>query len=141
MQNSTRLYLDNSRTSGMKISLAAGSSPHHPFSFQSVTDRFLKELKPLREGSKITKEEEARLESMLQGLKHVQLKASPFQTEQPHECQHCDLGVATGGIRGGSRVYDGLFPSLRECSRSKAEDRLRGDTHTFDAPCWEDSEG
>jgi hypothetical protein len=52
--------------------------PHHLFSFQSVTDRFLKVLKPLREGAKITKEEEARLESMLQGLKHVQLKASPL---------------------------------------------------------------
>jgi len=86
----------------MKFPLEANSSPHHLFSFQSVTDRFLKELKPLREGAKITKEEESRLESMLQGLKHVQLKASPLQTEQLNECQHCDLGVATGGIRGGS---------------------------------------
>lgn len=73
-----RLYSGNSRTSGKRFPLEAGLSPHHPFSFQSVTDRFLKELKPLREGAKITKEEEARLESMLQGLKHVQLKASPL---------------------------------------------------------------
>jgi len=66
----------------MKFPLEANSSSHHPFSFQSVTDRFLKELKPLREGAKLTKEEEARLESMLHGLKHVQLKASSLQAEQ-----------------------------------------------------------
>lgn len=70
----------------MKPPLEANTFSHHLFSFQSVTDRFLKELKPLREGAKITKEEEARLESMLHGLKHVQLKAIPLQAEQMHEC-------------------------------------------------------
>lgn len=65
------------------ISSGSITSPSPPLSFQSVTDRFLKELKPLREGAKIMKEEEARLESMLQGLKHVQLKASP---PEPKTC-------------------------------------------------------
>ena len=71
--------------SGMKFSLEAVPPPYQLLSFQSVTDRFLKELKPLREGAKITKEEEARLESMLQGLKHVQLKVGPFRAKELHE--------------------------------------------------------
>lgn len=70
----------------MKFTLEPDLPPHCPLSFQSVSDRFLKELKPLRESAKITKEEEARLESMLQGLKHVQLKASPFQATERDEC-------------------------------------------------------
>jgi Cell morphogenesis N-terminal len=69
-----------------KVSSGGRSLAHLPFSFQSVTDRFLKDLKPLREGAKITKEEEARLESMLQGLKHVQLKARHLRVEGLHEC-------------------------------------------------------